>query len=114
MKRNTLLYFKDILDNMKKAETFLKDVNYQDFAKDEEKNYAIVRCIEIIGEASKNIPKFIIEKYPDVPWRDIIRTRDLISHHYDIVDSREIWDIVKKDIPSIKLFIQKAYKDLKK
>ena len=75
---------------MERAESFIGDISFAEFAKNEEKNYAVVRCIEIIGEASKNIPKSVIEKYHDVPWKEIIRTRDLISHHYDIVDSREV------------------------
>ena len=57
-----MLYVKDIIDNMERAENFIKDIGFAEFAKNEEKNYAVVRCIEIIGEASKNIPMSLEKK----------------------------------------------------
>lgn len=57
MRRDIALYIEDILKNMAKAEKFIKDITYEDFASDEKTNYAVARCIEIIGEASKNIPE---------------------------------------------------------
>ena len=112
--KNLLLYAKDILDNIEKAEVFMKGVSYEKFVKDDEKNYAVIRCIEIIGDAARNLSKAIGPKYPDIPWKEMIRTRDLVSHHYDIVDSYEIWDIVKNELPKLKNQMKALSKDLKK
>ncbi len=71
MKRKVSLYIKDILENMEKAERFIKGMDLEGFKNDEKTNYAIVRCIEIIGEATKQIPVEIRQKYSGIPWRDM-------------------------------------------
>jgi uncharacterized protein with HEPN domain len=112
MKRNITLYVKDILKNMGKAEKFIKDITYDDFASDEKTNYAVVRCIEIIGEAAKNIPENIRGKYPDIPWKKMAGMRDKISHFYFGMDMKKVWLAVKRDIPKIKPQIRKVLKDM--
>lgn len=57
---------------------------------------AVVRRLEILGEASKNIPDSFQKKYPDVPWKKIVRMRDKLIHHYFGVDLKVTWDVVKK------------------
>lgn len=69
MKRDISLYLKDMLENIEKAEKFTAAMNYKDFIADEKTKYAIVRCIEIIGEAVKNVPESVRKKYNEVPWR---------------------------------------------
>lgn len=73
----------------------------------EMKQYAIVRAIEIIGEAVKNLPSSFKSKHPSISWKEIIGTRDKIIHHYFGVDLDIIWDIVNKDIPDLKKKILK-------
>jgi len=112
MKRDVALYIKDILKNMDKAGRFIKDTAYEDFASDEKTNYAVVRCIEIIGEAAKNIPENIRRKYPDIPWKKMAGMRDKISHFYFGIDMKKVWLAVKRDIPKIKPQIRKILKDM--
>jgi uncharacterized protein with HEPN domain len=69
MKRDISLYLKDVFENMKHLEVFIENLTYEEFIKDKKTSYAVVRCIEIIGEAVKNIPDDVREKYPDIPWK---------------------------------------------
>lgn len=112
MKLDITLYIKDILKNMEKAEKFIKGITYEDFASDEKTNYAVVRCIEIIGEAAKNIPENIRRKYPDIPWKKMSGMRDKTSHFYFGIDMKKVWLAVKRDIPKIKTQIRKILKDI--
>lgn len=114
MKRDISLYLKDVFENMKHIEAFIENVTYEEFIKDKKTSYAVVRCIEIIGEAVKNIPDDIREKYPDIPWKKMAGMRDKISHFYFGVDMKKVWLAVKRDIPQIKPSIKKILKDIKK
>ena len=73
--------------------------------KDEKTQYAVIRAIEIIGEASKKIPKNIKTKYTDVPWYEISGMRDKLIHDYFGVNSKIVWKTVKEDLPRLKKLI---------
>jgi uncharacterized protein with HEPN domain len=112
MRRNITLYIKDLLENIKHAETFTENVTYEEFIKDKKTSYAVVRCIEIIGEAAKNIPDDVRESYPDIPWKKMAGMRDKISHFYFGIDMKKVWLAVKRDIHKIKPQIKKILKDI--
>ncbi len=82
MKRDASIYLGDILENLDRATEFVGGMSYEDFECDEKTFYAVVRCIEIIGEASKNRPNDVRKDYPDIPWRDIAGMRDKVIHSY--------------------------------
>jgi uncharacterized protein with HEPN domain len=113
MKRDISLYLKDVFEHMKHAEAFIENLTYEEFIKDKKTSYAVVRCIEIIGEAVKNIHDNVREKYSDIPWKKMAGMRDKISHFYFGVNLERVWQTVKEDIPKIEPSIKKILKDIK-
>jgi uncharacterized protein with HEPN domain len=113
-KREYTDYLQDMLEASTKAIQFFKDVNFEAFSKNEEKVFAVIRAFEIIGEAAKNIPKSMRERYVDIPWDDIIGMRNKVVHGYFGVDVEVIWKTVHEDLPPLQTRIMKILEDLKK
>ncbi len=82
MKRTAELYAQDILENINDAETFIAGISYEQFFTDKKTKYAVVRALEIIGEAAKNIPQQIKQQYNEIFWRQITAMRNRIAHEY--------------------------------
>jgi uncharacterized protein with HEPN domain len=104
-------YVEDILDAMDKAELVLEGITFEEFEADFRINFAVVRALEIIGEAAKRLPTDLRQQYPHVPWRNMAGMRDRIIHGYDSVDLQIVWDVVKVDNPRIKPQIQQILAD---
>ena len=102
MKRDLNLFIEDILENINAVEKFSQNLSEQELEENTLKQYAIIRAIEIIGEASKNIPKFFREKYPNIKWNKISGMRDVITHGYFRIDLDAVWEVIKRDIPILK------------
>jgi uncharacterized protein with HEPN domain len=111
MSNEFLDYVEDILDGMGKAETLLHDVPYEQFESDFRINFAVVRALEIIGEAAKRIPETVRIQYSSIPWKSMAGMRDRIIHGYDTVDLQIVLDTVKLDIPEIKPLVQQMLAD---
>lgn len=101
MKRNVRVYINDIHNNMRKAVDYIGQLDYEAFCADDRTNYAVIRCLEIIGEASKNIPDSIRNSYPEIPWRSMAGMRDKVIHDYFGVQLKAVWKAVKEDIPGL-------------
>lgn len=114
MKREIGDYIEDIIDAMSAAEQFISNMNYDDFVKDTKTIYAVIRALEIVGEAAKNIPEETRKKYPVIPWRKIAGMRNKVIHEYFGVKLERVWEVVKKDIPVLKPLFEKFLKDLEK
>ena len=114
MTRNISLYIKDILQNMRDAEEFVQEFSYDQFASDKKTLNAVLRSIEVIGEAAKKVPDEIRAKYPSVPWKEMAGMRDKLIHFYFGVDQEAVWIAVKDRIPAIRPLIEQILKDLEK
>lgn len=114
MKRKISLCLKDILENMDRAEAFTKELELDGFSRDEKTQYAAVRCIEIIGEAAKQVPEQVRQTYPDIPWRDMAGMRDKVIHFYFGVNAQKVWLVIKEDIPRLKPLLRAAFDELER
>ena len=100
MKRTYLDYLEDIHEAMSISCRFVEGMDYASFVDDQRTNFAVIRAIEIMGEAAKNIPDDVRERFPEIPWQDMSKMRDKIIHAYFGVQLEVVWDTVNADIPS--------------
>lgn len=96
------LYFDDIIEAINKIEEYTKEMTFEDFKKDTKTIDAVVRNIEVIGEAAKHIPAGVRVKHIGIPWKEIIGTRSKVIHEYFGVDTEILWKTVVEDIPLLK------------
>ena len=111
MNRDYKLYVKDILDCIDKIEAFVEGMDFNTFVKDDKTSSAVVRKLEVIGEATKNIPKEIRQKYKELPWSDMAGMRDKVIHFYFGIDYEIVWKVIKERLPEIKPYIEKIIED---
>ena len=112
MNKDPLVFIEHILENINLIEES-KTSSKEGLEKNKTLQNAILRELEIIGEAVKNLPKSFTEKYPQVQWKQIAGLRDKIIHHYFGVDLNLVWDVINSDIPKLKKEILEIKKTLK-
>ena len=91
-----------ILSSIERIERFTAGMTFEDLRKDEVTYYAVVKCIEIIGEASYMLTYEFQEQHPQTAWRDIIAMRHVLVHGYYQVSTKQVWKVVNEDIPPLK------------
>ena len=114
MKRDYTLFLQDIIKACKHIQEFVEGIDFDEFLKDEKTSSAVIRKFEIIGEAVKNVPKFIRDKYPNIAWKDMSGIRDRLIHGYFGVDYLLVWYTIESDIPNIISSVAQVIDDLKK
>jgi len=105
--RNHNLYLKDILAAIDSIEEFVKGMDLEAFRADDKTTSAVIRKLEIIGEATKQIPDEIRQIYPTVLWKEMAGMRDKLIHFYFGVDYQLVWRAIKGRLPKIKQEIRK-------
>jgi uncharacterized protein with HEPN domain len=100
--KDVTVFVKHILESIALIEEYACHLSEEDFIKSRQIQDAVMRRLEIIGEATKNIPDDFRNKYPDIPWREIAGMRDILIHNYFGVDLDLTWRTVKDNLPDLK------------
>ncbi|MEK9149736.1 MAG: DUF86 domain-containing protein [Candidatus Desantisbacteria bacterium] len=110
--REAKLFIADVLEAIQKIENYTHKMSYEEFMKDERTKDAVLRNLEVIGEAVKNIPNEIKEKYLKVDWKAISGMRDRLIHGYFGVSFPIIWETVTDELPTFKENIEEVLKEM--
>jgi uncharacterized protein with HEPN domain len=114
MKKEPLIFIGHILECIELVEKYLKGKTKNNFLKSKQLQDSVIRRIEIIGEAVKNIPGSVKNDYPKIPWKEIAGMRDMLVHEYFGVDLELTWAVVKENIPELKKNIIKIKRILER
>jgi len=106
--RDYKLYLTDILEAIESTERFVAGLDAEGFKHDDKTSSAVIRKFEIIGEAAKNVPDIVKQRYPDIPWKEMAGMRDKLIHFYFGVDYDLVWSTIKNRLPQLKLLISLA------
>jgi uncharacterized protein with HEPN domain len=113
MTKEFIDYIEDIIRAMDDASVFVKNMDYDIFVKDTKTTYAVIRALEIIGEATKKLPSSIKVDYDQIPWKKMAGMRDKLIHEYFGVDLKRIWNTVNNDLPALKPQFEKMLEEYK-
>ena len=102
MKKDPSIFIGHMLDSIEIIEGYSEGMTVADLLGSVDLQDKIIRRIEIIGEAVKNLPEEIKRSHPEIPWRDIAGMRDIVVHQYFGIDLEFVWHAVAKDIPELK------------
>lgn len=112
MKRNYRLFVEDILESMNRIEEYIKNISIEEFKNSNMVFDAVIRNLEIIGEAAKNIPDEIRDQYEFVPWLKMAGLRNILIHEYFGIDKQIVWKIISVDLPNTKPSIEKVLNEI--
>jgi uncharacterized protein with HEPN domain len=101
-KRDWTLFLQDMLDIIGKIGQYTSGMSFQDFLQDSRTQDAVVRNLEVLGEATRRIPPDIRERYPEIPWAQIVGLRNRLIHGYFLVDYGIVWEIVQNELPPLR------------
>lgn len=101
-KQSIKLYLRDINEAIGKIEGYIEGMTLNEFSGDAKTIDAVVRNVEIIGEAARQLPNDVRLKYPIVPWKQIVGARDKVIHEYFGIDIEIIWKTISEDLPVLK------------
>ena len=113
-KRDWTIFLKDIQTHSKRIITYTKDLSEQEFFKDSKTYDAVMRNIQIIGEAIKHLPSEIRKEYKNIDWKKAAGMRDIVVHEYFGINKDIIWDVISNKIPELEKEVKKILKEIKK
>ncbi|MBF0267335.1 MAG: DUF86 domain-containing protein [Alphaproteobacteria bacterium] len=101
MKRDPVLYLADMQEFAEAARQFLDHVTFEDFTQDTKTKFAVFHALEMLAEASRRVPKEIVDRHPEIPWRQIIGMRNVLAHDYLGLKLDRIYETVRVFIPEL-------------
>ncbi|PIP48888.1 MAG: DUF86 domain-containing protein [Chloroflexi bacterium CG07_land_8_20_14_0_80_45_17] len=107
-KRDYMLFIEDIVTCIEKIERYTGNVSFEEFGRNDMAVDAVIRNLEIIGEAIKKIPEEIKKKHANVEWKEAAGFRNVLIHDYFGIDVEAVWDTIRNNIPSFKRQIVKV------
>jgi uncharacterized protein with HEPN domain len=112
MKRDYRDYIQDICDSINDIENFIKGMDFKEFSRDKKTINAVIRSIEVMGEAAKKIPKSLKDKHSRIPWKKMAGIRDKLIHEYFGIDIEILWKVAREELSPLKSLIQDVLKRL--
>lgn len=112
MSKDAAVYAEDILESIARIESYTKKLDERNFVTDTKCQDAVIRRLEIIGEAVKSLPEELKAKHPTIPWKKIAGMRDVLIHEYSGVNMKRVWKVISEDLVSLKKEILKMKKEL--
>ena len=100
-------YLSDMSEAINDIANFVDNLSYEDFIADKKTTNAVIRSLEVLGEATKNIPTPMRNQYPDIPWSQMAGMRDVLIHNYMGVDLMTVWKVIKERLPDLQSKIEK-------
>jgi uncharacterized protein with HEPN domain len=101
--RTYLDFLQDILYSLEKAQSFIAGMSFEEFSSDEKTQFAVVRALEVIGEATKRLPSDLKGRYPSLPWREMAGMRDKLVHDYFGVNLQVVWETALDEAPGLEV-----------
>jgi uncharacterized protein with HEPN domain len=111
-KRDVRLFLNDMLEAIEKIERYIAVLSFEQFERNDMVIDAVVRNLEIIGEAARNIPPDLRNKYPAVDWTRVVGFRNIVIHEYFDVDLEIVWIIATQRLAELKTVLQQMQRDM--
>lgn len=105
-------HLEDILESADKAMTFTTGMSYEDFAEDDKTVFAVIRALEVIGEATKRLPDDLRTRHPQIPWHSMAGMRDKLIQDYVNVNERIVWRTVQDELPAVRRQLRSLLNEL--
>lgn len=112
MSRDSRLFLEDILASVDATSSYLAGASRGTLDSDGKTRDAVIRCLEVIGEAVKRLPPELLEKHPDVDWAGFARMRDILTHQYFGVDLDIVWDAATREVPLLGKRVRAMFDEL--
>ena len=106
MKKDPLVYIDDIRDSIEAIKRYTAGLTKEDFFSSTEKQDAVYRRLEVIGEAANRLPDEFRNQYSLIPWHKIVGMRNVLIHEYDSIDLDRVWETIQRDIPTLEKHIK--------
>lgn len=113
MTRDMRLYIQDILESIEAIEEYVQFTTEEQFYRNRQVQDAVLRRLEIIGEAVKNLDEDFKNRYPEIPWKKIAGLRDVLIHEYFGVSLKRIWRVIKIDLVDLKFKISRIWEEIR-